>query len=346
MRTHLKPEAALLEPGLAERLTAAKHGDPQAFSALAEPYRAELLVHCYRLLGSGLDAEDMVQETFLRAWNRLETFTGGAYFRAWLYKIATNLCLNALDKRTRRGLSPSHFAAADPKTPVAPQLNDPIWLEPFPDELLPELAPSPEARYSLRESVSLAFLAATQFLPPRQRVILVLCDVLDWRAKEVAQFLNITVPTVNSLLQRARSTLTGHYATPDLSLKVEHQAQATLNRYVEAWEAGDVEALVGLLADQAIFSMPPRPSWFAGREAIRTHAAVMFARWGQDCWRLLPTRANGQPAFAVYLRPAPQGPYQAHGLQVLTFDDDRLAEIHMFLFPQLFPRFNLASQIG
>src|SRR5262249_10144898 len=159
---------------------------------------------CYHLLGSLQDAEDMVQETYLRAWKRLDTFTGGQYFRAWLYKIASNLCLDALDKRSRRSLPPSKFPASDPKDGIAPAINEPIWLEPFPDERLPELAPGPEARYSLRESITLAFLAALQLLPPRQRVILILCDVLDWRAKEVAQFLDVSVAAVNGLLRRAR----------------------------------------------------------------------------------------------------------------------------------------------
>ncbi len=345
MGTQLKPDSITLESALEQQLAAAKRGDKQAFSDLAEPYRAELLVHCYRLLGSVLDAEDLVQETFLRAWDRLETFTGGPYFRAWLYKIATNLCLDALDKRARRGLSPSHFPAADPYAPIPPQIADPIWLEPFPDELLPELAPGPEARYTLRESVSFAFLTAVQLLPPRQRVILMLCDVLDWRAREVAQLLNITVPAVNGLLHRARSTLNSHYVEPESTPKMNHQIQTTLNRYVEAWESGDVEALVGLLADKAIFSMPPRPSWFAGREAIRAHALIMFSRWGPGYWRLQPTRANHQAAFACYLRDETDGLYRAHALQVLTFDGARLAEVHMFLFPQLFSRFGLAGYL-
>src|SRR5260221_5709871 len=218
----------------------ARPGDQQAFSDLVEPYRAELLVHCYRLLGSVQDAEDMVQETFLRAWNRLDTFTGGHYFRAWLYKIATNVCLDALDKRSRRGLSSSNFPASDPHASIAPAITEPIWLEPFPDELLPEVALGPEARYTLRESITLAFLAALQFLPPRQRVTLILCDVLDWRARETAQLLDITVAAVNGLLRRARSTMSRSYHEIEPVLIVDNKIRAVLNRYVEAWESGDV----------------------------------------------------------------------------------------------------------
>src|SRR5262249_17432614 len=259
------------------RLAAARAGEKQAFSDLVAPFRAELLVHCYRLLGSVQDAEDMVQETFLRAWNRLDSFTGGQYFRAWLYKIATNICLDALDKRSRRALAPSNFPAADPRAPIAPAITEPIWLEPFPDELLPEETLGPEARYTLRESITLAFLAALQRLPPRQRVILILCDVLDWRAREVAQLLDITVAAVNGLLRRARSTMNRSYPENTPVLAVDHKIRAVLKRYVEAWESGDVDTLIGLLTDKWVFTMPPSPTWYSGRAAVRLHAETMFA---------------------------------------------------------------------
>jgi RNA polymerase sigma-70 factor, ECF subfamily len=324
-----------------ERLAAAWAGDRQAFSDLAEPYRAELLVHCYRLLGAMLDAEDMVQETFLRAWNRLETFSGGPYFRAWLYKIATNICLDALDKRSRRGLSTLNFPPTDPRAPIASPIAEPIWLEPFPDELLSDVAPGPEARYTQRESITLAFLAALQYLPPRQRVILILCDVLDWRAREVARLLEITVAAVNGLLRRARATMNARYPEDEPVFRVDQKVHAVLNRYVEAWESGDVENLIALLADKVVFSMPPSPTWFAGREAVRVHAYRMFLHQAEDLWRFRQTRANNCAALATYRRDESDGRLHAHALQVLAFEGAQITEIHAFFLPALFPRFGL-----
>ncbi len=333
------------DPTAEERIAAARSGDQQAFSDLVEPYRAELRVHCYRLLGSTLDAEDMVQETFLRAWKHLDNFAGGQYFRAWLYKIATNLCLDALAKRSRRVLSSGSFPASDPRAEIAPAMAEPIWLEPFPDDLLPEAALSPEARYSLRESISLAFLAALQRLPPRQRVILILCDVLDWRASEAAQLLDLTVPAVNGLLHRARSTLSRGYPEREPAHSLDTKIRAVLSRYVDAWESGDIDMLVALLADKVVFTMPPSPTWYAGRAAIQVHAERMFSRPANYRWRLLPARANGQSAFACYLSTDGGGTYQAHALQVLTLAGGQITAMNMFLTPQIFPRFGLASEI-
>jgi RNA polymerase sigma-70 factor, ECF subfamily len=328
-----------------KQLAAAWSGDRQAFSDLTEPYRSELLVHCYRLLGSEQDAEDMVQETFLRAWNRLESFTGGQYFRAWLYKIATNICLDALDKRSRRVLPPSNFRAADPHGSIAPAITEPVWLEPFPDELLPDVALGPEAHYTLRESITLAFLAALQFLPPRQRVILILCDVLDWHAKEAADLLDISVAAVNGLLRRARSTMNNKYHENEPVLTIDKKIRNTMDRYVEAWESGNVEKLISLLADKVVFTMPPSPTWFSGREAVRIHAETMFSRPEYSFWRLQQTRANNQIAFAGYLRQESDGLYHAHVLQVLTFDGAQITEIHAFFLPQIFQRFSLAMTL-
>src|SRR5450432_2227803 len=328
-----------------ERFAVINSGDQQAFSDLVESYRAELLVHCYRVLGSVQDAEDVVQETFLRAWNRLDSFTGGQYFRAWLYKIATNLCLDALDKRSRRVLSPSTFPASDPHSAIAGAIIEPIWLEPFPDELLPEAALGPEARYSLRESVTLAFLAALQLLPPRQRVILILCDVLDWRAREVSQVLDITVAAVNGLLRRARSTLNASYHENAPAPTVDTTLSIVLKQYVEAWESGDVETLIALLADKVVFTMPPSPTWFSGRESVRKHAESKFSQPANFHWHLKQTRANNQIAFACYRLGVTDGQYHAHALQVLAVENEQLTEIHMFLHPQIFPRFGLSMTL-
>jgi RNA polymerase sigma-70 factor (ECF subfamily) len=325
-------------------LAAAQAGDKQAFSDLAEPYRAELLAHCYRLLGSLQDAEDMVQETFLRAWKSLPRFSGGAYFRAWLYKIATNVCLDALHARARRALTSTAFPPSDPSAGIAPALSEPLWLEPFPDARLTEAALGPEARYSLRESISLAFLAALQWLPPRQRAVLILCDVLDWRAREAAQLLEVSLAAANGLLRRARATLASQYAHPPAG-RLDTPTRSVLGRYVAAWENGDVDGLVALLTDNAIFSMPPSPTWYLGRDTIRRHAQVMFAPGSAGRWRLQPTAASGGIAFASYRLDDGDGLYHAHALQVLRFEDDDLAEMQMFLIPALFGPFGLAETI-
>lgn len=324
-----------------ERFAAARSGDKQALNDLVEPYRAELLVHCYRLLGSMQDAEDMVQETFLRAWDRLDQFVGGQYFRAWLYKIATNLCLDVLDKRARREISSAIFSASNPRGAVAPVITDPIWLDPFPDDRLPDAALSPEARYMQRESISLAFLAALQSLPPRQRAILILCDVLDWRAREVAQVLDITVAAVNGLLRRARSTMNHSYHKKEPVMSADTQLSAVLKRYVEAWESGDVDGLIALLTDKVIFTMPPSPAWYWGREAVRVHAQSMFSQRKYQRWCLQATQANNQIAFVCYRYDESDDLFYAHALQLLAFDNTQITDVHMFLLPAIIPYFGL-----
>jgi len=236
--------------------------------------------------------------------------------------------------------------AADPRTPIAPDTPEPIWLEPFPDEWLPEAALGLEARYTMRESITLAFLAAMQLLPPRQRVILILCDVLDWHAREVAQVLDITVAAVNGLLRRARATMHASYHEIQVARAIDRPIRAPLNRYVEAWESGDVDLLVALLADKVVFTMPPSPTWYGGRAAVRQHAEMMFSRQTPYRFRLQPARSNNQIAFACYRGLAGEATYHAHALQVLTLDGDRIAAMDMFLLPALFPHFGLASQIS
>lgn len=329
-----------------DRLAAAQSGDQQAFGELVEPHRAELLAHCYRLLGAPDDAEDMVQETFLRAWNRLSSFSGGPHFRAWLYKIATNVCLDTLDRRPRRTLPPAHSPAADPLAPLAPAIREPIWLEPFPDDRLPHAGPGPEARYTMRESISLAFLAALQQLPPRQRAALILVDVLDWRAGEVAGLLGLTVSAVHSALHRARATMRARYAGPAETASVgDQRAPAILSQYVAAWESGDVDALVALLKDTVVFAMPPRPSWFLGRDAVRAHVDMMLPGGESGGWRLLAVRANGQNALACYRYNSTAQCFQAHALQVVTIANGQLTEIQMFVLPRLMAHFGLPPEL-
>jgi RNA polymerase sigma-70 factor (ECF subfamily) len=346
------------DPTLAAQLDAARRGDPDEFSGLSEPYRRELLAHCYRLLGSLHEAEDLVQETLLRAWRRLDTYEGRASFRAWLYKIATNACLDALAsrKRAQRLLPPLTHPTADPHAAVAPPLLEPIWLEPFPDDWFVESAANPEARYAARESISLAFVAALQLLPPRQRAVLILRDVLDWRAREVAELLSLTVSAVHSALHRARTTLARHYqarspeaATPAID---DEQTQTLLRQYVQAWETADVDRLVALLKEEVVFTMPPSPAWYRGRAATGAFAAAtifrdegMFPGKAAGRWRLRPARANGQPAFAMYLR-TETGGYRAFGVQVLTLDGDRLAEVASFLDASVFPHLGLPVELS
>lgn len=255
-------------PALTAQLTAARFGNHDEFSQMAEPYRRELQAYGYRMLGSLQDAEDLVQETFLRAWRRLDTYEGRAPFRAWLYKIATHLCLDSLARRPRRALPALTHPAADPQAQPAQPIEEPVWLEPIPDDLTADPNENPEARYSSRESVTLAFLAALQALPPRQRAVLILCDVLDWRAGEAAQMLGMTTAAVNSALHRARVTSTRRYGGAGLGAvhaqPPDETTHAILSRYVRAWESADVDGLVALIKGDATFAMPPTPSWYQG----------------------------------------------------------------------------------
>jgi len=334
---------------MAGHLAAALAGDQHEFSGLTEPYRRELQLHCYRILGSLQDAEDTVQETLLRAWRKLNTFEGRASLRAWLYKIATNACFDALDKRPRRTLPTAHQPAADPQQPFAPPITEPIWLEPYPDDLIDEPEAGPEARYALRESVSLAFLAALQGLPPRQRAVLILCDVLDWRASEAAALLEVTVSAVNSALHRARVTMQQRYQAggqDGVPLTPGADLQPLLERYVQVWESADIDGLVNLLRQDATLSMPPLPDWYAGRDAIITAAqAKIFAGDARGRWRMQPVRANRQPACAVYQRDE-AGVYHAFGISVLTIKQDQVADVITFIDPALFKRFDLPLEIS
>jgi RNA polymerase sigma-70 factor (ECF subfamily) len=329
-------------------------GEQSEVGLKLEPFRRELLLHCYRLLGSLHDAEDTVQETMLKAWRRFDTFTdkGPGSLRAWLYTIATNASLDALKKGTSRTLPTVAFPVANADQPVAPRNAEILWLEPFPDSWLGEMTENPEARYTRFESVSLAFLIALQLLPPRQRAILLLCDVLDWQASETANLLKITVSAVNSALHRARVTLEKNYKSNKREQEVSQPADTDgatnelLARYLKCWEADDVEGLVTLLKEDATLSMPPVPSWYQGREAVRVILRdVVFQSDGRKRWRLIPTYANGQPAFLVYRAANAQSPYKAFAVQVLTLDPElnQVQDITAFLDPTLVKAFSLSG---
>ena len=335
-------------------LDGARHGDSHQFGELTEPYRRELQVHCYRILGSLQEAEDMVQETMLKAWKRLDTYEGRASFRAWLYKIATNTCLDYLDQqRSRRLLPPSMGPASNPTT-VLPPVTEATWLEPFPDEWLHDVAAvNPEARYTDSESISLSFMTALQYLPARQRAILILCDVLDFSSRETAEVLDLTVSSVNSALHRARKTLSQNYQSEEASRPLtDERSQWLLDRFVQAWQTADVDGLVALLKADAMLAMPPSPSWYQGQEAIRTFISFtvfgddgMFSGQASGRWRLVPTRANSSPAFALYQR-TEKDEYQFLGIHVLEIDGDEIVKIVTFIDPSLPSRFGLLSTLS
>jgi RNA polymerase sigma-70 factor (TIGR02960 family) len=319
-------------------LSRARAGDEQAFRELTEPYCRELHLHCYRILGSVQDAEDLVQETLLAAWRGLDRFEERASLRAWLYRIATNRCLNALrdsSRRPRRMELPSRNLLA--ALPEPTRRGEPLLLEPYPDTLLEGLAdptPGPEARYEMSEAVGLAFVAALQQLPPLQRAVLVLRDVLGYRAAEVADMLETTEAAVKAALQRARGAV-------DARLPAGRREQAPLpsssaerelvGRFARAFEVGDVDGIVALLTEDALASMPPEPAEYEGRAAIAAFLEDRFRWRGDRHMRLVPTRANGQPAFGCYMQDPHSPVARIHGVLVLTLEGDQIAAVTRFL---------------
>lgn len=334
----------LREEGLLRR---ARTGDESAFAELAAGFRAELQLHCYRIVGSVQDAEDLVQETLLAAWRGLAGFEGRASLRSWLYRIATNRCLNALRDRGRR---PRELPAPAEQTPSPPQptrLAESVWLEPYPDVLLedkPDLSEQPEARYEAREAIGLAFVAALQRLPPRQRAVLVLRDVLAFRAAEVAEMLGVTEVSVNRTLHRARGALE-RAVPPGLRevapLPGSRGERELVGRFTAAFEAGDVPDVVALLSDDALLTMPPEPLEYQGADAIGQFLSTVPAGGALERFRLVPTRANGQPAFGCYLRDQHAPLAHAYGLMVLTLGGDRVAAITGFPDTSVFRSFGL-----
>ncbi len=312
-------------------LVKAQAGDADAFAELTGPFRRELQLHCYRILGSLADAEDMLQETMMAAWRGLDRFEGRASLRTWLHTIATNKCLKHL--RASRSLT---VRAPDVPLPEPTRSGEPLWLEPYPDVLLsdlPDAAPGPEARYEVRESVSLAFIAALQHLPPRQRAALVLRDVLGFRAAETAGMLDCTVDAANNLLKRARATIAGHLAPGGrdrVPLPGSAREQQVTARFADAFERGDVHAIVTLLTDDAWLTMPPLPFEYQGPQAIGHFLESVSFRDRARLSRLLPTRANGQPAFARYIRDPHVPISHAHGLIVLSLAGDHVSVINGF----------------
>jgi RNA polymerase sigma-70 factor (ECF subfamily) len=329
--------------------SAATHaGGDSAFAALLERHRAELQVHCYRMLGSFEDSEDLVQETFLRAWRHRSSVSldGRSSPRAWLYRIATNACLDVLRSRPRRLTPPQVAAPADPSAPLAPPADLP-WLQPYPDRLLESIAPAedePGAVIVARETLELAFMAAIQHLPPRQRAVLILRDVLAWSAKDTAALLEASVGSVNSALQRARATL--RHRLPERrtewarSSRPSEQERELLRRYVDAHERADVAALAELLREDARLTMPPHPTWYEGREAILVASEKGFdPAFGR--LRSVAFGANLQPAVAYYLCRPGESEYRPLAFDVLRIEGGRVAEIGSFVLPELFGAFGL-----
>jgi RNA polymerase sigma-70 factor, ECF subfamily len=324
-------------------VAAARASDESAFAELVESYRRELQVHCYRMLGSFEDSEDLVQETFLRAWRKRASFEGRSSFRAWLYRVATNACLDALERRPRVA------AERDGAQPVA----EIPWLQPYPDQLLEGIAASdaePDAEVVAKETIELAFIAAIQLLPPRQRAVLISRDVLGWTAAESAALLDVSVAAVNSALQRARATLKEHLPRRRLdwapSSDPSREERELLQRYVAATERGDAAGIVELLREDALFAMPPEPDLYVGAEAIVE--AWVQGGFGDDSWghlRCVRTSANTQPAVACYVKRAGDTEYRPLALDVLRIEDGEVAEIVAFTLKPLLKALGLPPRL-
>jgi RNA polymerase sigma-70 factor (ECF subfamily) len=318
--------------GTADLISRACAGDGEAFRELTEPHRRELQVHCYRMLGSVQDAEDALQDTMLAAWRGLGGYAGRASLRSWLYRIATNQCLNARRAASRRPAKEWNIPSLQPPEPT--RMGEVVWLEPIPDALLEgvvDAPPGPEARYEQTESISLAFVTALQVLPPRQVAVLILRDVLGFHASEVAEMLDASVESVNSALKRARTGLqrrlpdeAGRDAAPAAGSAAE---DALVAKFVSAYEAADLDGLIALLTDDVFMSMPPFPLEYEGIDAVGRFCEVLFGSGRRSV--LVPTRANGQPAFGVYLRAA-NGVRHGTGLIVLGLAGDRISAMTRF----------------
>jgi RNA polymerase sigma-70 factor (ECF subfamily) len=331
-------------------LTAARNGDEAAYRRLVEPHRTALHAHCYRMLGSVEDAEDALQEALLSAWRGLARFEGRSSLRSWLYAIATNACLRAIERRPKRVLPNDYAPAADPHDGLGKPLVESVWLEPYPDERLGlegGLA-GPEARYEQRESVELAFIAALQHLPARQRAVLILRDVLGFSAREAAAALETTPTGVDSALQRAHKAVDERL--PERSQQAvlrsldDQRLREIVDRFADAWERGDIDAVVTMLTADVALTMPPLPTWYHGRDAVaaflKGEPLVRDRRW-----RLVPARANGQPAFGNYVWNEERETFAGRSVSVLTLDGELIADFTTFLDAELIPRFGLPDEV-
>jgi RNA polymerase sigma-70 factor, ECF subfamily len=353
MTAHSDPAAATARSaGLRrerELLKAARKGERDAFGRLVEPFERELQAHCYRMLGSYTDAEDALQETLLRAWRALPRFEERSSLRSWLYRIATNACLRAIERRPKRVLPIDYGPASDPHDGPAEPVSDPVWLEPYPDsELGLEGLAGPDARYEQREGVELAFIAALQHLPARQRAVLILRDVLGFSARETARVLETTPVSVDSALQRAHKTvderLPSHTQQETLRQIGDDELSQLVDRFLAAWERNDVDAVVSLLAEDARLVMPPLPTWVSGRD----HVAAFLRAYplsGVRRWRMVPTSANGQLALATYSWDEQTAAFMPHSLSVLTLREGKIEEITAFMTPEPLSHFNLPASI-
>jgi RNA polymerase sigma-70 factor (TIGR02960 family) len=319
------------------RLARAQRGDEAAFAQLTAPHRRELQLHCYRILGSVQDAEDLLQETLLAAWRGLEQFEGRSSLRAWLYTIATNRCLNAVRDRDRRPV-----AAAQP----AESFGEVPWLTPYPDAMLDgivDATPGPAARYEAKESVALAFVAGLQHLAPRQRAVLVLRDVLGFDAAEVGEMLAVTPTAVHSALQRARSALEGRVPVRRDRIRVPDSDPDLVTRFADAFQRDDIDAVIALLTQDAVVSMPPEPEWHQGAEAIGRFLHQRLVGRGDAGWRFVATGANRQPAYAYYLRR--DGAWERSGLFVIGVREDGVESVTRFRDGGLLDRFGVPATL-
>jgi RNA polymerase sigma-70 factor (TIGR02960 family) len=326
-------------------LERARAGDDQAFGELTGPYLAELRLHCYRILGSVQDAEDMLQETLLAAWRGMSQYEGRASLRTWLYRIATNRSLNALrasGRRPRPEPPEPPFEAAEPT-----RRGEPVWLQPYPDALLdglPDTAAGPDARYEAKETIALAFVAAVQHLPPRQRAVLLLRDALGFRSAEVADMLDTSEASVNSALQRARATMTAVLPAQDRErapLPRSAKERELAERFAAAFADDNIDGVVALLTDDAWFTMPPATLEYQGPAAIASFLTQSSQYRGNRHTLLIPTRANGQPAFGCYVPDEHAQVFHPHGIMVLTMEGDRISAITRFIDSGLLPHFGL-----
>ncbi len=348
----IRDHASMARTPEARLVAAAMDGDEVAFAALTERYRRQLQVHCYRMVGSIEEAEDLVQETFLRAWRMRSSFRRDSLYRTWLYQIATNVCLDALRARKRRVLPTDLGPAGDPADPL-PNAMDAPWLQPYPDRLLEPAsaaANEPDAMAVERETIELAFLVSIQALPPRQRAVLIMRDVLDWSAAETATLFDISVQAVNSSLQRAHETMRRKLPRQRQSWaplsRPSADELALLARYMEAHERADSSILAGLLRDDVRLSMPPMPIWLDGRvDVLAFHLDNVFAP-SVGHIRGLATAANRQPAAALYLRAPGDDVYRPLAIDVLRFEGDSISEITSFVSPELFAAFGLPESLA